>query len=115
MAWQKLVEGILKNLNEDTVSGNIVYFPGSFTTVRQTILNLGGLKSKWKLKILKKAITVNFQDLINTFILTLRKIPSILNSLELMNTWISNFSNSQFLSIPEKILINLQRYDRSVM
>ena len=160
MAWQKLVEGILKNLNEDTVSGNIVYFPGSFTTVRQTILNLGGLKSKWKLKILKnendygvdfenqlkiivpkehyqhfnvnvlkidgvkevnlskifqEAITVNFQDLINTFILTLRKIPSILNSLELMNTWISNFSNSQFLSIPEKILINLQRYDRSVM
>lgn len=159
MKLNKLVESIIKNLNEITTSGSIAYIPGGYISMKQTIASLNGLKPKWKIQVLEhgdnytvdfedklkiivpkvyynhfnqkvlridgvkevtltemlqEAITVDFSDITDTLVTTLRKIPIIKNSVELMATWLATFPGSQAVAMPEKVLINLQRYDRSV-
>jgi len=159
MKLQKLVENIIKNLNETTTSGSIAYLPGGYISMRKTISSLAGLKPKWGIKVLEneinynvnfedklkviipkiyythfnekvlkidgvkeviltemlqEAITVDFNDITDTLVTTLRKIPVVQNSVGLMTTWLATFPNSEAVAMPEKVLINLQRYDRSI-
>jgi len=78
------------------------------------VLKIDGLKEVSLKEMLREAIKVDFKDLTSTLTTTLRKIPSIQNSLELMNAWLSIFSNSEYQPMFGKTLINLQKYDESV-
>jgi hypothetical protein len=70
MSLNKLVEGIFKNICETTTSGDIAYLPGGYTTVKQTIASLVGLKNKWKIEVLENGdnYDLSFEDRLKVII-----------------------------------------------
>jgi len=64
MSVNRITEEVLKNIEEETVSVNISYLPGSFDTAKSLVNDLSRIKTRWGIEILENedSYVLMFED-----------------------------------------------------